>query len=200
MPHAGQRPLFRFGRYRDVSGRAIVRVRRSWTDSHQIDDREQPDPDDVERVPEQGKAQQAALHAGAKPLIATCAIITASQISPAVTCSPWQPTSVKNADRKALRCGVAPRAIMSANSRISRARNAAPSTNVTQRKEIGVDAAPRIDRQRHQPARVARGEQTSGFDRDADLIEQLRAGRTARSRIARALRRRQRAPRTSRCR
>ena len=32
---------------------------------------------------------------------ATCAIITASQISPAVTCNPWQPTTVKNAERKA---------------------------------------------------------------------------------------------------
>src|SRR3984893_13158906 len=39
---------------------------RSWTGSHQINNREQPNPDDVERVPEQGKAEQAALHAGAK--------------------------------------------------------------------------------------------------------------------------------------
>ena len=37
------------------------------------------------------------------PLIATCAIITTSQTSPAVTCSPWQPTRVKKAERKALR-------------------------------------------------------------------------------------------------
>ena len=29
---------------------------------------------------------------------------------PAETCSPWQPTSVKNADRNALRVGPAPRA------------------------------------------------------------------------------------------
>ena len=64
----GQRSLLRLGRDRDLSGCAIVAVRRSWTNSHQIDDREQPDPDDVERVPEQGKAEQAALHAGAKSL------------------------------------------------------------------------------------------------------------------------------------
>ena len=41
-----------------------------------------------------------------KPLTATCAIITASQTSPAVTCNPWQPTRVKKAERNALRCGV----------------------------------------------------------------------------------------------
>src|ERR1700704_4257662 len=41
---------------------------RSWTDSHQIDDCEQPNPDDVEGVPEQGEAEQAALDGGAKAL------------------------------------------------------------------------------------------------------------------------------------
>src|SRR5437870_9880107 len=41
---------------------------QSWTNSHQIDDREQPNPDDVERVPEQGKAEQTAPHGGAKAL------------------------------------------------------------------------------------------------------------------------------------
>ena len=40
--------------------------------------------------------------------MATWAIITTSQTSPAVTCSPWQPTSVKKAERNALRCGIAP--------------------------------------------------------------------------------------------
>jgi hypothetical protein len=38
---------------RQVPGRSVC---ESWLDSHQIDDREQPNPDDVERVPEQGKA------------------------------------------------------------------------------------------------------------------------------------------------
>ena len=41
------------------------------------------------------------------------------------------PTSVKKADRKALRVGPAPSAIMRLNSDSSSARNAAPSTNVT---------------------------------------------------------------------
>src|SRR5215475_252764 len=39
---------------------------RSWRNSHQINDREQPDPDDVERVPEQGEAPQPALHVAAE--------------------------------------------------------------------------------------------------------------------------------------
>ena len=36
--------------------------------SHQIDDREERDPDDVERVPEQGEAQDAAQDVGAESL------------------------------------------------------------------------------------------------------------------------------------
>src|ERR1700750_2147433 len=41
---------------------------RSWMDSHQIDDAEQPHPDDVERVPEQSEAEQAPLHSGSQTL------------------------------------------------------------------------------------------------------------------------------------
>ena len=36
-------------------------------DSHQIDYGEQPDPNDIERVPEQGKTEETALHAGNEP-------------------------------------------------------------------------------------------------------------------------------------
>src|SRR6478736_9136505 len=54
---------------RPSRGSACLRVRvrvelRSWTHSHQINHREYPDPNDVEGVPEQGEAEQAALHAG----------------------------------------------------------------------------------------------------------------------------------------
>ena len=45
------------------------------------------------------------------PLVKTCAIIVSSHRMPADTWSPWQPTSVKNADRNALRVGPAPPAI-----------------------------------------------------------------------------------------
>src|SRR5258708_2423839 len=50
------------------------------------------------------------------PLATTCAIMVNSQRMPAETCSPWQPTSVKNADRNALRDGPAPCATRLANS------------------------------------------------------------------------------------
>jgi hypothetical protein len=85
-------------------------------------------------------------------------------------------------ESKSLRCGVA------AGDHVGELANlesdeSGPEHEREHRKEVGVDATPRIDRQRHHPARVARGEQTSGLDRDADLIEQLRAGRTARSRM-----------------
>src|SRR5258705_2216146 len=48
-------------------GSACLRVRvhvelRSWTHSHQVNHRKSPDPNDVERVPEQGEAEQAMLH------------------------------------------------------------------------------------------------------------------------------------------
>src|SRR5713226_3326015 len=57
--------------YRRVS--ACIRARDrtacwSWTDSHQIDDREQRDPDDVERVPEEGKTKETPLDRGTKAL------------------------------------------------------------------------------------------------------------------------------------
>src|SRR6267154_981235 len=68
---------------------------------------------------------------GLNPLVNTCAIIVSSQRMPAETCSPWQPTSVKNADRNALRVGPAPRATRLANSLPSSARKPRPKAQVT---------------------------------------------------------------------
>src|SRR6266403_1672806 len=65
------------------------------------------------------------------PLVKTCAIIVSSHRMPAETCSPWQPTSVKNADRNALRVGPAPRTTRLANSCPSRTRKPRPSAQVT---------------------------------------------------------------------
>ena len=42
---------------------------------------------------------------GWNPLAQICAIIVPIHSKPAVTCAPWQPTSVKKDERKALRCG-----------------------------------------------------------------------------------------------
>src|SRR5438445_311328 len=58
---------------RRVRDRAAVRsgtgiALRSWADSHQIDEREQRNPDDVERVPEQGETKQPPLDGRAKAL------------------------------------------------------------------------------------------------------------------------------------
>src|SRR6266403_2133592 len=68
---------------------------------------------------------------GLNPLVNTCAIIVSSQRMPAETCSPWQPTSVKNADRNALRDGPAPRATRLANSLPSIERKPRPKAQVT---------------------------------------------------------------------
>src|ERR1700704_5164126 len=65
------------------------------------------------------------------PLAMTCAIIVNNHRMPAETCSPWQPTSVKNADRNALRVGPAPRATRLANSLPSIARKPRPKTQGT---------------------------------------------------------------------
>jgi len=67
------------------------------------------------------------------PFAAICAVIYTSQIRPAVTCAPCIPTSVKKADRKALRDGAAPSRTMPANSLISMYRNAAPSAKVSRK-------------------------------------------------------------------
>jgi hypothetical protein len=61
------------------------------------------------------EAHQAALVGGDQAALPTCTI-SVSQIRPKVTCRPCVPTSVKNEDRKALRCGVAPSWIRCANS------------------------------------------------------------------------------------
>src|SRR6266851_5392258 len=68
---------------------------------------------------------------GLNPLVNTCAIIVSSHRMPAETCSPWQPTSVKNADENALRVGPAPRATKSANSLPSIVRKPRPKAQVT---------------------------------------------------------------------
>ena len=62
-------------------------------------------------------------------------------------------------------------------------RNAAPSTKVTTAARYVLNRRCDPIAKRHQPAGVARGQKASGLDRDADLIEQLSTGRTARSRM-----------------
>ena len=65
-----------------------------------------------------------------KPLAKTCAIIVRSQSRPAVTCRPWQPTSVKKADRKALRVGPGAARDHAGEFADLEPRKAAPSTKV----------------------------------------------------------------------
>src|SRR5882672_8061739 len=50
-------------------------------------------------------------------------------------------------------------------------------------RQVSDGIAPRTDRQRHQSAGVARGEKAAGFDRNAPLVEQLRATWTACGRV-----------------
>ena len=113
------------------------------------------------------------------PLANTCAIMVSSQRMPAETCRPWHPTSVKNAERKALRVGPAPRATRSANSRNSSARNPSPSRQVTAMRS-GTSS-----RLRTSAAMLAKPQvkldssRKAVSDRDVLEIEQLRAVRAA---------------------
>src|SRR5436190_16779817 len=70
---------------------------------------------------------------GRKPFTKTCAIMVPSHSNPAVTCSPWQPTTAKNEDKKALRWGPAPCATMRAKSRASSTMKQRPRRPVTSR-------------------------------------------------------------------
>ena len=54
------------------------------------------------------KQKNRRLTIGLNPSVVTCSIMTMSQHNPRVTWSPWVPTKVKNAERKALRDGPAP--------------------------------------------------------------------------------------------
>ena len=134
-------------------------------------------------MPEQGKTQQAPLHAGAKA--PDCDLRHHH-------CQPDQAGGDVQAvaSDKGEECGQESAALRggAAGDHVGELANlesdeSGPEHEREYRKEVDVNATPRIDRQRHHPARVARGKQTSGLDRDADLIEQLRAGRTARSRM-----------------
>src|ERR1700733_11594025 len=58
-----------------------------------------------------------------------------------------------------------------------------PQHESEESKKISGGVAPRTDRERHQSAGVARGEQASRLDRGAALIEELRARETARRRV-----------------
>ena len=71
------------------------------------------------------------LFSGSSPRQPTCAMRTNIHTMPIVTCSPWVPTSVKNADRKAERCGPAPSRMRSANSLSSRYTKPMPKAAVT---------------------------------------------------------------------
>src|ERR1700722_14724748 len=76
------------------------------------------------------KQKKRRLTIGRNPSVATCNSMTISQHRPRVTCSPWAPTKVKKADRKALRDGPAPMLSMWLNSLTSRPRNVAPKMKV----------------------------------------------------------------------
>ena len=64
------------------------------------------------------------------PFARIYAIMVSSHSRPAVTWRPWHPTSMKKAERSALRVGPAPRATSSANSRTSSRMNTAPMQNM----------------------------------------------------------------------
>jgi hypothetical protein len=83
----------------------VVRVVRSWQDSHQVDKGEDADPDHVQEVPEHRQAHQAAVVGGVRPCLFTWNISVTSQTIPKVTCRPWVPTSAKNEVRN--RCAAA---------------------------------------------------------------------------------------------
>src|SRR5882757_11527976 len=61
---------------------------------------------------------------------------------------------------------------------------AGPEHEGDEGRQVGGGMAPRANRQGHQPAGVARSEKAAGFDRNAALVEQLGAGRTASGRVS----------------
>src|SRR5215831_15641314 len=110
-----------------------------------------------------------------KPRVATSTIITESQIRlirSMVTCSPWQPTSVKNAERNALRLRGRDRGQSCWRTPGFRERGSRPEYEGDRGSDISADTAFRTYCQRHQSARVARGEKAGGFEYYAHLIEQ----------------------------
>ena len=87
-------------------------------------------------------------------------------------CRPWQPTSAKKLDRKALRSGPSPWAIRPANSLISSSRNAKPSRPVTSRARPGSRAGFFCSTAEARHATGEGGEQQAArLQRDAGQVE-----------------------------
>src|ERR1700758_2652502 len=154
----------------------------SWFHSHQIDHGEQPNPDDVERVPKKSEAEKPAFDGRAQPLDRD---LDHHHDEPDQAERDVQPMATYKREeggkkRAALRVGADCDHVIEFAQLQGEERRA--QCERQQSVQVGGADAPRTDRQRHQPARVARREQAGCFDRDTRLIEDLGARQAARGR------------------
>src|ERR1700722_1405268 len=152
--------------------------RPSWANSHKINHGENADPNNVERVPEQGEAEQTMLH--------TCDKSHHRHLhhhhhEPDQSEGDVHPVAADKREEGGQK-GAALRR-RAASDHIGEFVNLECKKRSSERKsdqgtQIHSDTISRIDCERHQSAGVARDEQAGGFDCDRALIEQLGAGRT----------------------
>src|SRR5215471_21422979 len=140
--------------------------------SYQVDGREQPDPDDVEGVPEQGKAEQAPVDGGAESLEFNLRHHHGQPDQPggdvhAVAADEGEERGEKSAALRGRAAGDHAGELVDLE-----IEECGTQHESDQSKQVGICSSALTDRQQHQTARVARDEKTSGLNRNADLTEE----------------------------
>src|SRR5215467_11596320 len=131
------------------------KVYRSWTNSYQVDGREKPDPDDVQRMPEQGKAEQPPVDGGTESLEFDLRHHDGQPDQPggdvqAVAADESEERREKSAALRSRAAGDHVGELMDL-----KIEECGTQHESDQSKDVGIESLPRADRQRHQTARVA---------------------------------------------
>src|SRR3569833_1988471 len=103
------------------------------------------------------------------PLAKIWAIMVRSQRSPAVTWSPWQPPTVKNADRQAPRVGPDQ---LGEFAKLEKDEGR-PEQERDRHRGLEPEGPPRLGREARHAAGEARQEQEARLDRDVPEVEDL---------------------------
>src|SRR5215475_7845189 len=156
---------------------------QSWKDSHQIDYGEDQDPDDVERVPEQGEAVQAAHH---DVLKTSQGQLDHHENQPCQSDGHMQPVTADQREERGKECATLGRGSQRNHTlefaKLERKKGRSQEEGHHRAKE-GSEISPRVDRQGHHSTGVAGEQEKSGLHRDVPLVKQLSTGQAARARF-----------------
>ena len=149
----------------------VIGIHRSWYYTHQIDDREYRNPDDVEGVPEQIETEQAMQDRRPEALDINLRHHRAEPQKPDAHMQAVTPTRPKKEDRKALCCGPAPLADERRKFLSFEEQKPAPSRPVTRRNICVQRWLRALAATAAIPAGKARSEKKCRLSRDTPRLE-----------------------------